>query len=223
MRQQILNPLMAQVPDLQGNIPNPAVIESSPSGERHYDVYSRLLKDRIVYLGTQVVNVSANLIVGQLLFLDSDNSEKPIHLYINSPGGSVHDGLAIYDAIQFVKAPVHTYVLGMAASMGSFLSMCGQKGNRYIMPNALTMIHQPHLGNGGIGGQVTDVEIQARNLIETKEKLTRIYSLHTGQPYEKLREMMERDRYLTPEQAIELGLADHIIESEKLKALKGSK
>lgn len=205
------------------NIPNPAVVEVTPQGERHYDIYSRLLKDRIIYLGTPVVAASANLIVGQLLFLDADNSEKPIHLYINSPGGSVHDGLAIYDAIQFVKAPVYTYAIGMAASMGSFLAMCGEKGHRYVMPNTLTMIHQPHLGNGGIGGQVTDVEIQAKNLIETKEKLTRIYALHSGQDYDKLRAMMERDRYLTAQEAIELGLADQIIESEKIKALRSKK
>lgn len=202
----------------QMNIPNPAVIEVGQGGERHYDVYSRLLKDRIVYLGTQVVPASANMIVAQLLYLNTE-PEKPVHLYINSPGGSVHDGLAIYDVMQFIKCPVHTYVLGMAASMGSFLAMCGEKGNRYILPNAMTMIHQPHLGNGGIGGQVTDVEIQAKNLIQTKEKLTRIYSLHTGKPYEELRDMMERDRYLTPTEAVALGLADHIIESDKLKAL----
>jgi ATP-dependent Clp protease protease subunit len=203
------------------NIPNPAVIEVTPQGERHYDVYSRLLKDRIVYLGTQVVPASANLIIAQLLFLEADNPEKPIHLYINSPGGSVHDGLAIYDIIQFIKAPVYTYAIGMAASMGSFLAMCGQKGHRYILPNTLTMIHQPHLGNGGIGGTVTDIEIAAKNLSETKEKLTRIYSVHSGQEYDKLRQLMERDKYLTSKEAVELGLADVIIDSEKLKALTG--
>jgi ATP-dependent Clp protease protease subunit len=207
--------------DIKMNIPNPVVIETERGSERHYDVYSRLLKDRIVYLGTQVNSVSANLIIAQMLFLDADNPEKPIHFYINSPGGSVHDGLAIYDVIHFIKAPVHTYALGTAASMGSFLAMCGEKGHRHLTPNTMTMIHQPHLGGGGIGGTVTDIEIAAKNLIETKEKLTRIYSLHSGQPYEKLRDLMERDKYLTAQEAVDLGLADVIIQSDKLKKLRG--
>lgn len=203
-------------------IPNPAVTEVTPNGERQSDVFSRLLKDRIVYLASPVVPASANLIIAQMLFLEKDNSEKPIHFYINSPGGSVHDGLAIYDVMQFIQAPVHTYAMGVAASMGSLLLMAGERGNRYALPNANIMIHQPLLSGGGLSGQVTDIELQTKNLVQTKEKLTRMYSLHCKQDYEKLRQLMERDHYLSPEQAKELGLIDYVFESKKLAKLRAT-
>jgi ATP-dependent Clp protease protease subunit len=193
----------------------PYVIEQTSKGERSYDIYSRLLKDRIIILGSTVTDEVANSIIAQFLFLEVDNPEKDIHLYINSPGGSVSAGLAIYDMMQFLKCDVATYCMGMAASMGSFLLMAGAKGKRYSLPNTRIMIHQPHLGGGGIGGQVTDIEIHAQELVKNKQKLTRIYAEHTGQEYQRLTDMMERDRYLSPVEAKELGLIDHIVESRK--------
>lgn len=193
----------------------PYVIEQTSKGERSYDIYSRLLKDRIVILGSAVTDEVANSLIAQFLFLEVDNPEKDIHLYINSPGGSVSSGLAIYDIMQFVKCDVATYCMGMAASMGSMLLMAGTKGKRYSLPNTRIMIHQPHLGGGGIGGQVTDIEIHARELVKTKEKLTKIYEQHTGVKYEKLVPMMERDNFMSPQDAKELGLIDHIVESRK--------
>ena len=215
--------LISMAPNMNLDMNIPYVTEDTPRGERQMDVYSRLLKERIVYLGTQVVPQMANAIVGQLLFLDSQDNEKPIHFYINSPGGSVSDGLAIYDAMMTIKAPVYTYTLGMAASMGSFLAMAGEQGHRYAMPNSRIMIHQPLImggQGGGISGQVTDIVNTANELQKTKEKLTRAYSLHCDQDFDKLTQMMERDKYLTPEEAKELGLCDVIIESEKMKKLK---
>lgn len=194
----------------------PYVIEQTSKGERSYDIYSRLLKDRIILLGSAVTDDVANSIIAQLLFLEVDNPEKDIHLYINSPGGSVTAGMAIYDMMQFVKCDVATYCMGMAASMGSFLLMAGSKGKRYSLPNTRIMIHQPHLGGGGIGGQVTDIEIHARELVKTKEKLTKIYEAHTGVKYEKLRDMMERDYNMGPGEAKELNLIDHVVESRKV-------
>ncbi|MES3039484.1 MAG: ATP-dependent Clp protease proteolytic subunit, partial [Bdellovibrionota bacterium] len=164
----------------------PYVIEQTSRGERSYDIYSRLLKDRIVLLGTPVTDDVANSLIAQFLFLEADNPEKDIHFYINSPGGSVSAGLAIYDIMQFVKCDVATFCMGMAASMGSLLLTAGAEGKRYSLPNTRIMIHQPHLGGGGLGGQVTDIEIHAKELISTKEKLTKIYELHTKQPYETL-------------------------------------
>ena len=158
----------------------PYVIEQTSKGERSYDIYSRLLKDRIVILGSQVTDEVANAIIAQFLFLEVDNPEKDIQFYINSPGGSVSAGMAIYDIMQFVKCDVATYCLGMAASMGSLLLNAGTKGKRYSMPNSRIMIHQPLLAGGGLSGQVTDIEIHAKELIKTKEKLTRIYEKHTG-------------------------------------------
>jgi len=201
-------------------VPNPAVEEQTPHGTRQSDVFTRLLKDRIVYLATPVVPASANLIIAQMLFLEKKGPDQPIHFYINSPGGSVHDGLGIYDVMQNIKVPVHTYAIGMAASMGSLLLMAGEQGHRYAMPNANIMIHQPLLSGGGLSGQVTDIEIQAKNLVKTKEKLTQMYSLHCNQDYDKLRSIMERDYYMNGYEAKELGLIDHIIESDKLKNLK---
>lgn len=194
----------------------PYVIEQTSKGERSYDIYSRLLKDRIIILGSAVTDDVANAIIAQMLFLEVDNPEKDIHLYINSPGGSVSSGLALYDIMQFVKCDVATYCMGMAASMGSLLLTAGAKGKRYSLPNTRIMIHQPHLGGGGLGGQVTDIEIHAKELVKTKEKLTKIYQVHTGQTYDKLFAAMERDNFMSPSEAKEFGLVDHIVEPRKL-------
>jgi ATP-dependent Clp protease, protease subunit len=193
----------------------PYVIEQTSRGERSYDIYSRLLKDRIIFLGSPVTDDVANAIIAQLLFLEVDNPEKDIHLYINSPGGSVSAGLAIYDMMQFVKCDVATYCMGLAASMGSLLLSAGTPQKRYALPNSRIMIHQPHLGGGGIGGQVTDIEIQANELVKTKNKLTEIYSHHTGQKIERLRQSMERDFFMAPKEAQEFGLLDHVVEFRK--------
>lgn len=193
----------------------PYVIEQTSKGERSYDIYSRLLKDRIIILGSAVNDDVANAIIAQMLFLEVDNPEKDIHLYINSPGGSVSSGMALYDIMQFVKCDVATYCMGMAASMGSLLLAGGAKGKRYSLPNTRIMIHQPHLGGGGLGGQVTDIEIHARELVKTKEKLTKIYQSHTGQSYDKLFAAMERDNFMSPNEAKEFGLVDHIVEPRK--------
>ncbi len=193
----------------------PYVIEQTSKGERSYDIYSRLLKDRIVILGSAVTDDVANSIIAQFLFLEVDNPEKDIQFYINSPGGSVSAGMAIYDMMQFVKCDVATYCLGMAASMGSLLLTAGSKGKRHSMPNSRIMIHQPLLHGGGLQGQVTDIEIHAKELIKTKEKLTNIYVKHTGQTYEKLFNSMERDNYMDPTVAKDFGLIDHVIAPRK--------
>jgi ATP-dependent Clp protease, protease subunit len=193
----------------------PYVIEQTSRGERSYDIYSRLLKDRIIILGTAVTDDVANAIIAQILFLESDNPEKDIHFYINSPGGSVAAGLAIYDMMQFVKCDVATFCMGTAASMGSLLLQAGTKGKRYSMPNTRIMIHQPHLGGGGLGGQVTDIEIHAKELVKTKEKLVKIYEKHTGLGYDILYNKMERDYFMSAEEAKSLGIVDHIVPSRK--------
>jgi len=167
-------------------------------------------------LGTQVTDEVANAIIAQLLFLEVDNPDKDIHLYINSPGGSVTAGLAIYDMMQYVKCDVATYCLGMAASMGSLLLTAGAHGKRYAMPNSRIMIHQPHLGGGGIGGQVTDIEIHAKELVKTKSKLTDVYVRHTGKSFDFLRETMERDHYLSADESKAFGLVDQVVEFRKL-------
>ncbi len=195
----------------------PYVVEQTSKGERSYDIYSRLLKDRIVILGSAVTDDVANAIIAQFLFLEVDNPEKDIHFYINSPGGSVSAGMAIYDIMQFVKCDVATYCMGMAASMGSLLLNAGTTGKRYSMPNTRIMIHQPLLHGGGLSGQVTDIEIHAKELIKTKEKLTRIYEKHTGKDYQTLFHAMERDNFMDAVQAKEFGLIDHIVESRKTK------
>ena len=195
----------------------PYVIEQTSKGERSYDIYSRLLKDRIVILGSQVTDEVANSIIAQFLFLEVDNPDKDIHFYINSPGGSVSAGLAIYDFMQFVKCDVATYCMGIAASMGSLLLTAGAQGKRYSLPNTRIMIHQPLLSGGGLSGQVTDIEIHAKELIRTKEKLTRIYETHTGKSYDFLREQMERDNFMDAHQAKEFGLIDHVVEPRKAK------
>lgn len=193
----------------------PYVIEQTARGERSYDIYSRLLKDRIVILGSPVTDEVANALVAQFLFLEVDNPEKDIHLYINSPGGSVSAGMAIYDMMQYVKCDVATYCMGMAASMGSLLLAAGTKGKRYSLANSRIMIHQPLLSGGGLSGQITDIEIHAKELVKTKEKLTRIYEAHTGKSYKDLHALMERDYFLNPMEAKELGLVDTVVESRK--------
>ena len=186
----------------------PMVIEQSGRGERSYDIYSRLLKERVIFLVGEVNDQTANLVVAQLLFLESENPEKDISFYINSPGGSVSAGLAIFDTMQFIKPDVSTLCMGMAASMGSFLLMAGAKGKRYALPNAKVMIHQP---SGGTSGQATDIEIHAREIIKTRERLNKIYADRTGQPVEKIASDMERDRYLSADEAKEYGLVDEVI------------
>ena len=186
----------------------PIVLEQTSKGERSYDIYSRLLRDRIIMLDGEVTQHSASLVVAQMLFLESEDPKKPISFYINSPGGSVTAGMSIYDTMQFIQCPVHTIVLGQAASMGSLLAMAGTKGHRYILPNARHMIHQPL---GGASGQATDVEIQARELLRWKTVLTDIYSRHTGLDADSLRADMERDNFMTAEQAVSYGLADKVI------------
>lgn len=186
----------------------PYVIEQTNRGERSYDIYSRLLKDRIIFLGTPVDDQVANVIIAQLLFLESDDPDKEINLYINSPGGSVSAGLGIYDAIQHIKSPVNTTVVGLAASMGALLLAAGT-GTRYALPNARVMIHQPHLS--GVGGQVTDIEITAREAIKTKEQMAGILAKHTGQPIDRVKTDTERDRWLSADEAKAYGLVDEVV------------
>lgn len=193
----------------------PIVIEQTQRGERSYDIYSRLLKDRIIILGTPVTDDVANSIIAQMFFLEMENPEKDIHLYINSPGGSVSSGLAIYDIMQFVKCDVSTYCIGLGASMGSLLLCAGSPGKRFVLPNARVMIHQPHIMGGGISGQVSDIEIQAKELIRTKNKLTEIYQKHTGRSYEELYKAMDRDNFMTASEAKDYGIVDFIVADRK--------
>ena len=186
----------------------PMVIEQSGRGERAYDIYSRLLKERVIFLVGPVNDQSANLVVAQLLFLESENPDKDISFYINSPGGSVSAGMSIFDTMQFIKPEVSTLCMGMAASMGSFLLMAGAKGKRFALPNSRIMIHQP---SGGAQGQATDIEIHAREILKTREQLNRIYADRTGQPLEKIQADMERDFFLDPEEAKAYGLIDQVL------------
>lgn len=190
----------------------PVVIETTGRSERAYDIYSRLLKDRIILLGTEVNDVVASLICAQLLFLESQDPEKEISLYINSPGGSVTAGLAIYDTMRYITSPVSTVCMGLAASMGAFLLAAGAPGMRFALPNCQVMIHQP---SGGFRGQATDIEIHAREILRLKKRLNEILAENTGQSYEKVAEATERDNYLTPEEAKEFGLIDRILVSRK--------
>ena len=190
----------------------PTVIETTNRGERAYDIYSRLLKDRIIMLGSQIDDNVANSIVSQLLFLQAQDSEKDIYLYINSPGGSVTAGFAIYDTIQHIKPDVQTICIGMAASMGSFLLAAGAKGKRFALPNAEVMIHQPL---GGAQGQATEIEIAANHILKTREKLNRILAERTGQSIEKIQQDTDRDNFLTAAEAKEYGLIDEVMEPEK--------
>jgi ATP-dependent Clp protease, protease subunit len=187
----------------------PMVIETSGRGERAYDIYSRLLRERIVFLVGPVNDGTANLVVAQMLFLESENPDKDIFLYINSPGGSVSAGLSIYDTMNFIKPDVSTLCMGMAASMGSFLLMAGAKGKRAALPNSKIMIHQP---SGGAQGQASDIEIQAREIIKTREQLNRIYAERTGQSVDKIAADMERDMWMSPGEAKEYGLIDSVLD-----------
>ncbi|MFT9849822.1 ATP-dependent Clp endopeptidase proteolytic subunit ClpP [Aneurinibacillus sp. REN35] len=186
----------------------PYVVESTNRGERAYDIYSRLLKDRIIMLGSEIDDQVANAIVAQLLFLAAEDPDKDIHLYINSPGGSITAGMAIYDTMQFIKPDVSTICIGMAASMGSFLLMAGAKGKRYALPHSEVMIHQPL---GGIRGQAADIKIHAEWILKTKEKLNQIYAERTGQPLERIERDTDRDRFLDALEAKEYGLIDEVI------------
>tara|TARA_B100000925_G_scaffold280969_1_gene252228 strand:- start:48 stop:632 length:585 start_codon:yes stop_codon:yes gene_type:complete len=189
----------------------PVIIEKESRGERSYDIYSRLLKDRIIMLDTDVNSMSASLIVAQMLFLESTSPGKPINFYINSPGGSVTAGMSIYDTMQFIKSPIHTTVMGIAASMGSFLAMAGEKGKRAILPHARHMIHQP---SGGASGMASDVEIQYKELQYWKETLTDIYVKHTGVDKDKIAKDMDRDFFMSAKESIDYGLADFVAEKK---------
>ena len=188
----------------------PMVVEQTSKGERSYDIYSRLLKERIIFLAEEVNDVSASLVVAQLLFLDAEDPGKDIHLYINSPGGSVTAGMAIYDTIQYIKSDVCTICIGMAASMGAFLLAAGTKGKRYALPNSTIMIHQPL---GGVQGQASDIKIHPEYLLKVKEKLNKILSENTGKPLEQVEKDTDRDNFLSSEEAKEYGLIDEVMNS----------
>ena len=188
----------------------PMVIEQTSRGERSFDIYSRLLKERVIFIVGAIEDHMANLIVAQLLFLESENPDKDVHLYINSPGGSVTAGLSIYDTMRFIKPDVSTMCIGQAASMGAFLLSGGTKGKRYILPNARTMIHQP---SGGAQGQATDIEIQAKEILFLRERLNSLLADHTGQSMEVIERDTERDRFMSAEQSVEYGLVDEVITS----------
>ena len=192
----------------------PYVIEQNSRGERSYDIYSRLLKDRIIFLGEEVTDVSANLVVAQMLFLEAEDPGKDIHFYINSPGGSVSAGFAIYDTMQYIKCDVSTICIGMAASMGAFLLSGGAKGKRLALPNAEIMIHQP---SGGAKGQATEIQIVAENILKTKKKLNEILAANTGQPVEKITEDTERDNFMSAQEAQAYGLIDRVITNHESK------
>ena len=196
---------------LEKNSLVPYVIEQTNRGERSYDIFSRLLKDRIIFLGEDVNATSASLIVAQLLFLESEDPDKEIFLYINSPGGSITDGMAIVDTMNYIKCPVSTNCIGMAASMGAVLLACGTKGKRYATPNAEIMIHQP-LISGGLSGQTTEIKIHADHMIKTREKLNKILSDRTGQTLEQINKDTERDNFMTAEEALKYGIIDGILD-----------
>lgn len=200
--------------DPKAYVPNPIVIEQTARGERQYDIYSRLLLDRIVFLGTQVNDTVANLIMAQMMFLEQDDPESPINFYINSPGGSVYAGLGIYDIMQYIKAPVYTYCVGMAASMASLLLCAGEKGHRYALPHSRIMIHQPL---GGAQGQCSDIQIQANEIKDLRRQLNEIYVHHTVMDYDTVMRETDRDNYLSPEKAIEMGLVDEVIKKTEVK------
>ena len=189
----------------------PYVIEQTSKGERSYDIFSRLLKDRIIFLAEDVNATSASLVVAQLLFLESEDPDKEIHLYINSPGGSITDGMAIVDTMNYIKCPVETVCVGLAASMGAVLLTAGEKGKRFAMPNSEIMIHQPLIGGGGLQGQATEIKIHADHLVRTREKLNKFLSERTGKPLDVIEKDTERDNYMTAEEALEYGLIDGIM------------
>jgi ATP-dependent Clp protease protease subunit len=198
----------------------PIVIETTNRGERAYDIYSRLLKDRIIFLGAPIDDIFANLVIAQLLFLEAEDPEKDINLYINTPGGSVTAGLGIYDTMQYVKPPINTICLGQAASMGAFLLAAGTKSKRFALPNARVMIHQPM---GGFQGQATEIDIHAREILKIRERLNEIMAKHTGQPLERISQDTERDYFMSAEEAKRYGLIDEVITRppKLLKAISG--
>jgi ATP-dependent Clp protease protease subunit len=189
----------------------PYIIERSSRGERTYDIFSRLLMDRIVFLGAPINDDVANIIIAQLLFLDADNPDRDVYLYLNSPGGIVSAGMAIYDTIQFMKAPVNTICMGMAASMAAFLLASGRKGKRSALPHARVMIHQP---SGGASGTAADIEIQAKEILYLRQKLNQLFARHTGQTVEKIEQDIDRDRFMSSEEALEYGIIDKVIQAK---------
>jgi ATP-dependent Clp protease protease subunit len=199
------------MPSIQ-NLSVPIVIEQSSRGERAYDIYSRLLKERVIFLVGPVEDYMANLVVAQLLFLESENPDKDIHVYINSPGGSVSAGMAIYDTMQFIKPDVSTLCVGLAASMGALILAGGAKGKRHALPNSRMMIHQPH---GGAQGQASDIEIQAKEIVKTKRRLNEILSFHTGQPFDVVARDTDRDNFMSAIEAVQYGLVDTILEKRE--------
>lgn len=190
----------------------PMVIEQSSRGERSFDIYSRLLRERIIFLNGEVNDTVSALVCAQLLFLEAENPKKPIHLYINSPGGVVTSGLAMYDTMRFIRAPVHTLCMGTARSMGSFLLMAGEPGARVALPNASILIHQP---SGGFQGQASDMLIHAEEILKTKQRMTRLYAEHCKRPYDEFERAMDRDRFMTAEEALEWGLIDRILQGRE--------
>ena len=197
----------------------PMVVEQTARGERSYDIYSRLLKERVIFLVGEVNDQVANLIVAQMLFLESENPDKDINFYINSPGGAVTAGLAIYDTMQFIKPAVSTMCIGQACSMGSFLLMAGAKGKRFALPNSRIMIHQP---SGGAQGQATDIDIQAREILYIRERLNKLYVEHTGQPLKKIELDMERDRFMNAQDAKTYGLIDEVLDKRAVETVKSA-
>lgn len=189
----------------------PMIVEQTNRGERSYDIYSRLLEDRIIFLADQVTDATASLVVAQLLYLEAKDPDKDIQLYIDSPGGSITAGMAIYDTMQYIKCDVSTICIGMAASMGAFLLVAGEKGKRFALPNSEVMIHQPLIAGGGLSGQTTDIKIYTDHLVNTKKKMNEILAERTGQTYEKLCEDTERDNFMTAQEAKEYGLIDEVI------------
>jgi ATP-dependent Clp protease protease subunit len=189
----------------------PIVVEQTARGERSYDLYSRLMKERVIFFTGEVEENMCDVVIAQLLFLEAENPEQPISMYIKSPGGSVYDGLGVYDVMQYIKSPVHTYVAGWAASMGSFIAQAGAAGHRYLLPSSMTMIHQP---SSGTRGKVTDMQIDLEESIRLKKQMTELYVKHNskGKTYDEFVQLLDRDKWLTAPQAIELGLADHIVD-----------
>ena len=193
----------------------PMVVEKSGQGERAYDIYSRLLKDRIIFIGTAIDDMVANLIIAQLLYLEAENPDKDINLYVNSPGGMVTAGLAVYDTMQYIRCPITTICMGMAMSFGALLLAAGSKGKRFALPHSRVMIHQPLIYGGGLSGQVTDIDIETKELLGTKEKLNDILSKHTGQEKNKIRQDSERNYYMSAEEAKKYGIIDEVIDHRK--------
>jgi ATP-dependent Clp protease, protease subunit len=210
---------MTDIMDTYMNYLVPMVVEQTNRGERTYDIYSRLLKERIVFITGAVDDAVSSLVVAQLLFLEADNPKKEISMYINSPGGVVTSGLAVYDTMQFVRPPISTLCIGQAASMASLLLAAGAKGLRFALPNARIMIHQP---SGGFEGQVTDIMLHAQEILNTKRRLNDIYVKHTGQPLKKIEDVMERDTFLTAETAKDFGLVDKVIDRRPVEDLPGT-